>query len=220
MWVCFRRAVLRCLRTVTCPPPPFTLSDISWRNYAIPDTTTTSTERYRCCNRRSRPDPLAAILAVGQAPATQAAPQATFYVNGATGSDSNNCLAPGTACATIGAAVSKASANDTIEIASGVYFENAINVDKRLTINGAGAESTIVDGGQNGRIFNLYVDGSISRSHRAKWQNRGCPQHLRQRGRGHPGRHFGQCAAAKCDCARQYGGGQWRGHIQQRQPDH
>jgi hypothetical protein len=105
---------------------------------------------------------LAAILAVGQAPAAQAAPLATFYVNGATGSDSNNCLAPGTACATIGAAVSKASANDTIEIASGTYFENAINVDKRLTINGAGAESTIVDGGQNGRIFNLYVDGSLS----------------------------------------------------------
>jgi len=106
---------------------------------------------------------LAAILAVGQAPALQAAPAATLYVNGATGSDSNNCLAPGTACATIGAAIAKASDDDTIQIAAGTYFENSIDVDKqRLTINGAGAETTIVDGGQNGRIFNLYYDGTLS----------------------------------------------------------
>jgi len=53
-----------------------------------------------------------------------AAPQATtWYVDGATGSDLNDCFTPATACETINAAIGLAVAGDTIQVAAGVYLE-------------------------------------------------------------------------------------------------
>lgn len=86
-----------------------------------------------------------------------AAPAAiTWYVDVATGNDGNNCRSPGTACATIAAAVDKAADGDTIEIAAGTYPEHDIEITKALTLNGAG--NTIVDAGAQGRAF--YVTAS------------------------------------------------------------
>lgn len=59
------------------------------------------------------------------------------------GNDANDCLSSGTACATIQAAIGKASAGDTINIASGNYTENIV-IDKSLTLAGAGASSTTI----------------------------------------------------------------------------
>lgn len=88
-----------------------------------------------------------------------AAPLATtWYVNAATGSDGNSCLAPGSACATIGGAIGKAALEDVIEIAAGTYNENLVVQD--LTLNGAGAGSTILDGTMSGRA--LETSGTVT----------------------------------------------------------
>ena len=87
----------------------------------------------------------------------------TYYVNGATGSDTNTCLrsgggpfpilpgggsaGPNGPCKTISAAVAKAGAGDTVQVASGTYNEPQINITEPITLRGAGAASTIIDGG-------------------------------------------------------------------------
>lgn len=90
----------------------------------------------------------------------QAAPLATWYVAPG-GDDANDCLSPATACATISAAVGKADDDDSIQIAAGTYHESGINIFKRLTLNGADAATTIVDGGQNGRVFLLNANSTL-----------------------------------------------------------
>ncbi len=98
----------------------------------------------------------------GPAPA-QAAPAATtWYVDAAVGDDANDCLSPATACATIGMAVTKASDGDSIEIAAGTYAEYGLEISKDLSISGAGADTTVVDGGGNGRVLETDADISIS----------------------------------------------------------
>jgi len=56
-------------------------------------------------------------------------------------------------CSTIKGAVSAAASGDTIVVAAGTYNEHDINIDFDLTINGAGANTTIVDAQQQGRVF-------------------------------------------------------------------
>jgi hypothetical protein len=85
----------------------------------------------------------------------------TWYVDVFTGSDGYNCLAPGTACATIDGAVGKAAAGDTIQIAAGTYHEYGIGLSKQLTLDGAGAASTIIDGDALGRIFSTAFDAVV-----------------------------------------------------------
>ncbi|MBE2198290.1 MAG: hypothetical protein IAE79_06740 [Anaerolinea sp.] len=105
---------------------------------------------------------LAGLLALGwlvDRPA-QAAPLATWYVAPG-GDDANDCLSPAAACATIGAAVGIANDDDTIQIAAGTYAESEITISKRLTLNGANAATTIVDGGNNGRVFLLNTDSAL-----------------------------------------------------------
>jgi hypothetical protein len=67
---------------------------------------------------------------------TQAA--GPWYVNSTTGNDSFDCLTPATACQTINAAIGKASAGDTINVAAGTYNEQ-VQINKTLTLKGAQA---------------------------------------------------------------------------------
>ena len=53
--------------------------------------------------------------------------------------------------------MNKASDGDTTQIAPGTYYEHDVNISKQLTVTGASAETTIVDGGQNGRVFVLLT---------------------------------------------------------------
>jgi hypothetical protein len=70
----------------------------------------------------------------------------TWYVNGVNGSDSNNCKSPTAACKTIGHAISLALSGDTIRVAAATYNEN-LTLGTSLRIIGAGARTTIIDGG-------------------------------------------------------------------------
>jgi uncharacterized repeat protein (TIGR01451 family) len=82
-----------------------------------------------------------------------------WYV-GPAGNDANSCTAPGSPCLTIGGAVAKASAGDTINVAAGVYYER-LTIAKPLIFVGAGATTTIVDGSGAGRIFDFTAATSL-----------------------------------------------------------
>lgn len=89
------------------------------------------------------------ILLMAPAPALAA----TWYVSG-TGDDGNNCRTKATACATIGHAISLAASGDTIEILPAGYQEN-LNIPFNLTLNGGGALTTVVDGGNSASVFTV-----------------------------------------------------------------
>jgi hypothetical protein len=70
----------------------------------------------------------------------------TWYVNGVSGSDGNNCMSAQTACKTIGHAISLASSSDSIMVAAATYKEN-LTIGFSLGIVGSGANKTIINGG-------------------------------------------------------------------------
>ncbi len=95
--------------------------------------------------------------------AAQAQSGTVFYVDAALGDDGNACTAPGAdACATIGAAIAKASAGDTIHIAAGIYAEHLQTSINNLSLVGAGADTTIIDGGGTGRVLWNTLPATIS----------------------------------------------------------
>ena len=86
---------------------------------------------------------LTLVLFLALAPAALAS---TWYVDGVNGNDQNNCKSWKHACQTIGHAISLASSGDTIKVAPATYTEN-LTIGISLTILGANASTTIVDGG-------------------------------------------------------------------------
>jgi hypothetical protein len=86
------------------------------------------------------------------APAAHAS--TTLYVNGAKGSDSNNCKSAQHACKTIGHAIALASSGDTVKVAASTYKEN-LTIGISLNILGANARTTIVDGNQSRTVFTI-----------------------------------------------------------------
>jgi len=89
-------------------------------------------------------------MAVG----ASAASASTFFVNGATGLDTNPCTSAAAPCKTIGAAVTKSEltiGNATIEVAAGTYKESLDldhPADNGITINGVSSEAsgTVIEG--------------------------------------------------------------------------
>ena len=74
----------------------------------------------------------------------------TYYVdqNSGNASDGNPCTAPGSPCLTIGAAIAKSGAGDVVEVAAGTYGEG-LTIAHDLTLQGAGAGQTVIDGSNN-----------------------------------------------------------------------
>src|SRR5579864_7030132 len=87
----------------------------------------------------------------------------TWYVDGVNGDDGNDCKTKVTACATIGHAMALASSGDTIQIAAATYQEN-LSVPRNLTLNGAKAATTIVDGTQSANVFAVGAGISLTLS--------------------------------------------------------
>jgi predicted outer membrane repeat protein len=88
---------------------------------------------------------------------------ATWYVDGVHGDDGNNCKTKATACATIGHAISLAASGDTIQIAAATYQEN-LSIPFNLTLNGAKAATTIVDGTNTANVFTVGAGISLALS--------------------------------------------------------
>ena len=91
---------------------------------------------------------------------TQLALANTWYVNGAKGSDSNNCDSPTTPCKTIGHAISLATSGDSIMVAAATYTEN-LTINKSLKITGSGASTTIIDGRSFNTVVTISSTGAI-----------------------------------------------------------
>lgn len=100
------------------------------------------------------------LLATLGAPAIFAQPttaSATWYVDAAAGSDSNDCMTPATACLSVATAVARAGAGDTIRLAPGTYPAN-LELLTPLTLMGAGADQTFLDGGAAQRVVIAAAD--------------------------------------------------------------
>ncbi|MBA3946619.1 MAG: right-handed parallel beta-helix repeat-containing protein [Herpetosiphonaceae bacterium] len=100
---------------------------------------------------------LVVVLAGGLGGAAGVHAASSWYVS-PTGNDANDCLSAAAPCKTIGAAITKASSGDTINIAAGIYLEH-LEIDNTLTLVGAGASSTIIDGGGTSIVL---VNGGTS----------------------------------------------------------
>ena len=85
----------------------------------------------------------------------------SWYVNGANGDDGNDCRTKATACASIGHAISLAASGDTIQIAAAAYPEN-LSIPVNLTLNGAKAATTIVDGTATANVFTVGAGISLT----------------------------------------------------------
>ena len=105
-------------------------------------------------------------MAVG----ASAASASTFFVNGATGSDTNPCTSAAAPCKTIGAAVTMSQlvlGNATIEVAAGTYKENLDldnPADNGITINGISGETsgTVIEGAGTEPTFKFESPGSVA----------------------------------------------------------
>jgi hypothetical protein len=103
-----------------------------------------------------------AVLALFAAVPTALASN-TWYVDGVDGSDNNDCESSQTACKTIGRAMSHSGRGDFIMVSAATYHEN-LTIPHRLNIVGAGATTTIIDGGGVGSvILNNRTGVTVSR---------------------------------------------------------
>ena len=94
------------------------------------------------------------LLALFLSLASNALASTTWYVNGVSGNDNNNCLSPSTACKSIGHAISLAASGDSVMVAAATYSEN-LTISKSLKIIGSGASTTIIDGGGVGSVITI-----------------------------------------------------------------
>ena len=101
---------------------------------------------------KSRKVICAAALILFAVPAASAS--TTWYVNGVSGSDSNNCTSPTTPCKTIGRAISLAASGDTVTVAAATYPEN-LTINIIVKVIGSGASTTIIDGGGVGTVVTI-----------------------------------------------------------------
>ena len=111
--------------------------------------------RTRIPRRRRWPARLGA-LAIGTAAAVAPASAADVHVDLA-GFDSPGCGTAVDPCRSIQFAADEATAGDRVLIATGNYAEN-VTVRSSVMLLGAGASSTVVDGGHRGSVF-VIVDG-------------------------------------------------------------
>ena len=105
-----------------------------------------------------RPSTTLLLLALFLGPSAVAS--TTWYVNGVSGSNSNTCTSPTTACKTIKRAISLAAAGDSILVAAATYKEN-LSIGFSLRVIGSGASTTIIDGGQTGTVVAISSSSAL-----------------------------------------------------------
>lgn len=82
----------------------------------------------------------------------------TRYVDDDGQADGTGCDSSTAAYSTIQAAITAASPGDTISVCPGTYVENQILISKSLIIQGAGADITIIDGGNSGIVVRITAN--------------------------------------------------------------
>ncbi len=103
---------------------------------------------------------LLAIIFVAGIHYTLAAPQASTRYVDPNGVDNGDCTNSAEPCQTIDYARQQSGATDTIQLSAGTFHEN-VSFFTDLDIVGAGTKETVVDGGQNGRVF--YIINGVVR---------------------------------------------------------
>jgi hypothetical protein len=112
---------------------------------------------------------VAALTAAGalalSAPAFAIPTPSTVYVSPG-GIDSSTCGGVDQKCLTIQHGVDRAESGDTVQVAAGTYHEG-VTITKGVTLQGAGAASTIIDGtdvdpGPNGLVDIGTTDGDLT----------------------------------------------------------
>lgn len=93
------------------------------------------------------------LVAFTTQPVGHAAGNVIWYV-APDGDDTNDCRTPTSACQTMNATVTKADADDQIIAATGVYTEH-LTLDKSLTLTGAGADATILEGVESSAVISI-----------------------------------------------------------------
>jgi len=106
------------------------------------------------CSSRGRCGSSLLFLALFLALTPKALASTNWYVDGAHGSDNNNCSSPQTSCKTIGHTISLASSGDSIMVAAATYTENLI-IGFSLKVIGSGANTTIIDGGAVNTVVSI-----------------------------------------------------------------
>src|SRR5215472_9952338 len=101
---------------------------------------------------------LLTAMAAAFAPAAVAT---TWYVDGVSGFDGNNCTSATTACKTIAHTIEAAVSGDSIIVAPATYTEN-LSISKNLTILGSGATTTIIDGGGIGTVVTISAHVTLT----------------------------------------------------------
>jgi hypothetical protein len=90
-----------------------------------------------------RPNHFSLIVGLFSALTSAALASTTWYVDGVSGNDGNNCASATTACKTIGQAISLSASGDSIMVATATYVEN-LNIGKAIKIHGSVASATIL----------------------------------------------------------------------------
>jgi len=87
----------------------------------------------------------------------------TWYVNGASGSNSNACTSLTAACKTVGQAISLAASGDSIRVAAATYPEH-LTISISLNVLGSGAKTTILEGGSAGTVVTISTAAHVTPS--------------------------------------------------------
>ena len=101
-------------------------------------------------DQRGIPRPAGSAVDIG------AVESRTLYVNVAAGADNNSGATTGAALKTIAKAITTANGGDILLLAAGTYPENDLQINRSLSIQGAGAGQTIIDGRQLNRVISIY----------------------------------------------------------------
>ena len=81
------------------------------------------------------------------------------FVNVATGNDNNHGQTAASPHKTLARAIDVAGDGEVLILAAGTYPENNLEIYKALSLEGAGARQTIIDGQQLNRVFSIYPRG-------------------------------------------------------------
>lgn len=100
------------------------------------------------------------VMGLFLALAPRAPASATWYVNGVSGSDSNNCLSPSTACKTVGHTITLVSSGDSIIVAPSTYTEH-LSIEISLNLIGSAASTTIIDGGGANTVVRISSTSAV-----------------------------------------------------------